>query len=97
MLKVKDIMTKNVYTLEFDASAEEAASGLTRRQVGAAPVKNRERELVGILTRGTWWTRSRISGSRMHRCLTPTLKGAPRSFLPARMGTRSPLPARRDR
>jgi CBS-domain-containing membrane protein len=52
MLKVKDIMTKNVYTLDFDASAEEAASGLTRRQIGAAPVKNREGELVGILTEG---------------------------------------------
>ncbi len=52
MLKVKDIMTTNVYTLEFDASAEEAASGLTRRQIGAAPVKNREGELVGILTEG---------------------------------------------
>ena len=52
MLRVKDIMTKKVYTVEFDASAEEAAWGLTRRQIGAAPVKNREGELVGILTKG---------------------------------------------
>ena len=34
MLTVKDIMTKKVYTVEFDASAEEAAWGLTRRQIG---------------------------------------------------------------
>ena len=52
MLKVKDIMTSKVYTVEFDASAEEAAWGLTRRQIGAAPVKNRQGELVGMLTKG---------------------------------------------
>ena len=52
MLRVKDIMTKKVYTVEFDASAEEAAWGLTRRRIGSAPVKNRDGELVGILTEG---------------------------------------------
>jgi acetoin utilization protein AcuB len=52
MLRVKDIMTKKVYTVEFDASAEEAAWGLTRRQIGSAPVKNRDGELVGMLTEG---------------------------------------------
>jgi CBS-domain-containing membrane protein len=50
MLKVKDIMTKKVYTVDFDASAEEAAWGLTRRQIGAAPVRNAEGDLVGMLT-----------------------------------------------
>ena len=50
MLRVKDIMTKKVYTVEFDASAEEAAWGLTRRQIGAAPVRNKQDELVGMLT-----------------------------------------------
>jgi CBS-domain-containing membrane protein len=52
MLRVKDIMTKKVYTVEFEASAEEAAWGLTRRQIGAAPVRNKEGELVGMLTAG---------------------------------------------
>src|ERR1017187_1842612 len=52
MLTLKEIMTKKVYTVEFDASAGEAAWGLTLRQIGAAPVKNREGELVGILTKG---------------------------------------------
>jgi len=51
MLRVKDIMTKKVYTVEFDASAEEAAWGLTRRQIGAAPVRNKQGELVGMLTK----------------------------------------------
>jgi CBS-domain-containing membrane protein len=52
MLRVKDIMTKKVYTVEFDASAEEAAWGLTRRQIGAAPVRNKEGQFVGMLTSG---------------------------------------------
>ena len=51
MLRVADIMSKKVYTVEFEASAEEAAWGLTRREIGAAPVKNREGQLVGMLTR----------------------------------------------
>jgi CBS-domain-containing membrane protein len=50
MLRVADIMTKKVYTVEFEASAEEAAWGLTRRQIGAAPVRNKEGQLVGMLT-----------------------------------------------
>ena len=52
MLRVKDIMTRKVYTVNFDASAEEAAWGLTRRQIGAAPVRNKGGELVGMLTSG---------------------------------------------
>jgi predicted transcriptional regulator len=51
MLRVRDIMTKKVYTVDFDASAEEAAWGLTRRQIGSAPVRNREGALVGMLTK----------------------------------------------
>lgn len=51
MLCVRDIMTKKVYTVDFDASAEEAAWGLTRRQIGAAPVRNLEGQLVGMLTK----------------------------------------------
>jgi predicted transcriptional regulator len=43
-------MTKKVYTVDFDASAEEAAWGLTRRQIGAAPVRNKSGQLVGMLT-----------------------------------------------
>jgi CBS-domain-containing membrane protein len=52
MLRVRDIMTKKVYTVDFDASAGEAAWGLTRRQIGSAPVKNRDGQLVGMLTKG---------------------------------------------
>lgn len=51
MLRVTDIMSKNVYTVEFEASAEEAAWGMTRRQIGSAPVRDRRGQLVGILTK----------------------------------------------
>jgi CBS-domain-containing membrane protein len=51
MLRVANIMTKKVYTVDFDASAEEAAWGLTRRQIGSAPVRNRDGQLVGMLTK----------------------------------------------
>jgi len=52
MLKVRDIMTTDVYTIEADASAEEAAWGLTRRHIGGAPVRDHDGALVGMLTKG---------------------------------------------
>ena len=73
MLRVKDIMTKKVYTVQFDDSAGQAAWGLTLNQVGAAPVKNRAGELVGILTKGDLvdpepkeWIARRGDGRRPH-------------------------------
>jgi CBS domain-containing membrane protein len=52
MLTVRDIMTANVFTVEADASAEEAAWGLTRLHVGGAPVRDGEGNLVGVLSKG---------------------------------------------
>jgi predicted transcriptional regulator len=52
MLTVSNIMSRNVYTVESDASAEEAAWGLTRRHIGGAPVRDRDGNLVGVLTKG---------------------------------------------
>jgi CBS-domain-containing membrane protein len=50
MLKIRDIMTANVYTVEADASAEEAAWGLTRRHLGGAPARDAQGNLVGMLS-----------------------------------------------
>jgi CBS domain-containing protein len=50
MLRIKDIMTKNVYTLDADASALEAAWGLTRRHIGGAPARDADGNLVGVLS-----------------------------------------------
>lgn len=50
MLRIKDIMTRDVYSVEADASAEEAAWGLTRRHVGGAPARDTNGNLVGVLS-----------------------------------------------
>lgn len=50
MLKIRDIMTAEVYTVEADASAEEAAWGLTRRHIGGAPARDGQGNLVGVLS-----------------------------------------------
>jgi len=52
MLKIRDIMTTDVYVVDADASAEEAAWGLTRRHIGGAPVRDHAGGLVGVLTKG---------------------------------------------
>jgi len=50
MLRIKDIMTRNVYMVEADASAEEAAWGFTRRHISGAPACDAEGNLVGVLS-----------------------------------------------
>jgi len=52
MLLIRDIMTTNVYTVDEDASAEEAAWGLTRRHIGGAPALDHDGNLVGVLSKG---------------------------------------------
>jgi CBS-domain-containing membrane protein len=50
MLRIKDIMTANVHTVEADASAEEAAWGFTFRHIGGAPARDAQGNLVGVLS-----------------------------------------------
>jgi len=50
MLLIKDIMTSAVYTVDADASTEEAAWGLTRRHIGGAPARDAAGNLVGVLS-----------------------------------------------
>jgi len=50
MLRIRDIMSRNVYTVEADAAAEEAAWGLTRRHIGGAPAVDGAGNLVGVLS-----------------------------------------------
>ena len=50
MLTIRDIMTANVYTVDADASAGEAAWGLTRRHIGGAPARDAAGNLVGVLS-----------------------------------------------
>jgi CBS-domain-containing membrane protein len=51
MLKVSDIMTRHVFTLELETSIEEAAWALARRNIGGAPVRDETGRLVGFLSR----------------------------------------------
>ena|SRR5436190_10275046 len=50
MLRIKDIMSKRVYVVDAEASADEAAWGLTRRHIGGAPARDKEGNLVGVLS-----------------------------------------------
>jgi CBS-domain-containing membrane protein len=50
MLRIKNIMSKNVYIVDAEASAEEAAWGLTRRHIGGAPARDGQGNLVGVLS-----------------------------------------------
>jgi CBS-domain-containing membrane protein len=52
MLTVNDIMSRQVYAVEAEASAEEAAWGMTRRHIGGVPVRDHEGAIVGVLTKG---------------------------------------------
>ena len=50
MLRIKNIMSKSVYVVDAEASAEEAAWGLTRRHIGGAPARDAEGNLIGVLS-----------------------------------------------
>jgi CBS-domain-containing membrane protein len=51
MLKVADIMTRDVFTLELGTSIEEAAWAFTRRKIGGAPVRDEKGRVIGFLSR----------------------------------------------
>lgn len=50
MLRIRDIMTKQVYVVDANASAEEAAWALTRRHIGGAPAQDGDGKLIGVIS-----------------------------------------------
>jgi CBS-domain-containing membrane protein len=50
-LLIRDIMTRRLFTVDADASAEEAAWALTRRHIGGAPARDADGNLVGMLSK----------------------------------------------
>jgi CBS-domain-containing membrane protein len=50
-LLIRDIMTRQLFTVDADASAEEAAWALTRRHIGGAPARDADGNLVGMLSK----------------------------------------------
>jgi predicted transcriptional regulator len=51
MLTIYDIMTAKAYMVDAASSAEEAAWGLTTRNIGNVPARDSAGNLVGVLTR----------------------------------------------
>ncbi len=51
-MKARDIMNKNVITVQEDSSIEEAAEILTKHNISGAPVVNKEGKIVGMVTEG---------------------------------------------
>jgi CBS domain-containing protein len=51
ILRIRDIMTPRLFTVDAEASAEEAAWALTRRHIGGAPARDAEGNLVGMLSK----------------------------------------------
>jgi len=50
MLKVRDVMTRNVMTLPASLSVQEAAWALMHRGISGAPVRDSDGELVGVIS-----------------------------------------------
>ena len=50
MLKAKDIMTKNVITVEPETPIKELAALLTRHRINGVPVVDKKKKLIGIVT-----------------------------------------------
>lgn len=51
MLLIRDIMTRQLFTVDQGASAEEAAWALTRRHIGGAPARDDAGNLVGMVSK----------------------------------------------
>jgi CBS domain-containing protein len=49
-MKAKDIMTKEVITVETDSSVKDVAIVLTKNRISGVPVVNKNKEVVGIIT-----------------------------------------------
>lgn len=65
-MKVADIMTREVITVEPDASIMEAARLMLQHKIGGVPVVNSSKELVGVVTEGDF-LRRRETGTEHHR------------------------------
>lgn len=51
-LKARDIMVKNVITIEKDASVDDLSQLLVRKKISGVPVVDRDGKMVGIATEG---------------------------------------------
>ena len=75
MLRIRDIMSRNVFTLSEQAPLEEAAWGLTANAVSGAPVRDRRGRLVGVLSKSDLVDPDRVCGDAptVGDAMTPAL------------------------
>jgi len=61
---IRDIMTREVFTLPHAASLEDAAHALVARDIGAAPVRDADGRVVGVLSRSDLCDLERVAALR---------------------------------
>lgn len=97
MLLVRDIMTAHIFTVEADASAEEAAVALTRRHIGGAPARDADGNLVGVISKSDlvdpepkqWIEREATVGDLMNPDVITVYAGDPAVAAVAEMARRN--------
>lgn len=77
MLKVEDIMTRTVLTLDPDAKLGDAAWGLTIKGVSGAPVRDGNGHVLGVLSKSDLVARTRkdeaAKSQKVKEAMTPAL------------------------
>ena len=63
-MRAADLMTRNVVTVDEEASVEEAAALMLRHRVSALPVLDRSGKLVGIVSEGDLMCRAELGTER---------------------------------
>ena len=63
-MRAADLMTRNVVTVDEEASVEEAAALMLRHRVSALPVLDRSGKLVGIVSEGDLMRRAELGTER---------------------------------
>jgi CBS domain-containing membrane protein len=64
MAAIQDIMTRDVFALAASATLDETARALVARDIGAAPVRDADGHIVGVLSRSELCDRERLAAVR---------------------------------
>ena len=73
MLKVEDVMTRKVLTIDPNADVKDAAWGLSMKGVTGAPVKDEHGNLIGVLSKSDLADPERITGDAMRQKVGDTM------------------------
>jgi len=73
MLKVEDVMTRKVLTIDPHADVRDAAWGLSMKGVSGAPVKDEHGNLIGVLSKSDLSDPARMHGDSMSQTVEDTM------------------------